>query len=192
MEDTILYFGYGANRDPKMMEWITGNPNLKGKPGVLKGFKLCVQRLDQIPDTVAEAVPVQVSPRKILSNNWPKTFTSYIIKEDSQSKVHGIVWELTLQERELVRDWELIDFGWYKDIETKVTTEDGLEVSVQTEGLRDGQPIDREVNGKDYETFLNPPEDFEKVATKSRQEFLEKQKVLEKATTASGRNKELS
>lgn len=173
MEKKILYFGYGANRDPKMMEWITGNKNLVGKPGILKGYKLCVQRLDQIPDTVAPTAPAPYSARaNVISGGWPETFESYIIKKDAQGKVHGTIWELAPQDRELVRDWELIDFGWYKDITAETT--DGKKVTVETEGLREGQKIDREVDGKNYETWLQPPKDFERIATKSRQEYFDR------------------
>ena len=37
MDKKILYFGYGANSQREMMEAITGNKNLFGKPGVLRG-----------------------------------------------------------------------------------------------------------------------------------------------------------
>ena len=191
MAEKILYFGYGANRDPKMMEWITGNPNLKARPGVLKGYNLCVQRLDQVPDTVAETAPVPSTPRKILEDNWPSTFTSYIIREDPEGEVTGTIWELTPQERELVRDWELIDFGWYRDLRVKVITEDGQELEVQTEGLRDGQKFEKEVDGTNYETWLNPPLEFKKIATKSREEYTQRLQSQE-GSTISGEVKELS
>src|SRR3989344_2047062 len=169
--EKVFYFGYGVNKEPKMMRWITGNPNLKGKPAVLRGYKLCVQRLDQVPDTVFPTAPVPVSPRTILKDNWGESFTSYTIKEDPEDEVHGTLWELTLQDRELVRDWELIDFGWYKDLKVKIETEDSQEIEVQTEGIGDGQGYDREVNGTNYETWLNLPVEFERVATKSREDY---------------------
>lgn len=189
MTDKVSYFGYGANRDQKMMEWITGNPKLKGRPGVLTGYKLCVQRLDQIPDTVTETAPVPISPRKVLKDNWPETFTSYIIKEVRESEVSGTIWELTPQERELVRNWELIDFGWYRDIKTKAVTEDGAEVEVETEGLRPKQEVDREVNGKNYKTWLHPPEEFERIATKSRSEYLETLAKAQEGIMVSGESR---
>jgi hypothetical protein len=190
MEKKILYFGYGANRDPKMMEWITGNKSLVGRPGVLREYSLCIQRLDQVPDTLVPSAPVPISPRKILEGNWPQTFTSYIIKKDSEGEVAGTIWELTEEERALVADWELIEFGWYKYINARAETEDGQQVSVQTEGLRDVQEVDRIVDGRNYETWLNPPEDFERIAARSRLEYFERQKVLE-AARISSQNKEL-
>lgn len=55
-----------------------------------------------------------------------------------------------------------------------MATEDGQLVEVQTEGLREGQEVDREVNGRSYEPFLNPVDDFRRVARRSREEFLER------------------
>src|SRR3990170_7671433 len=110
MRETVLYFGYGANSRREMMEAITGNPHLVGHPAALKGFRLCVQRLDQVPEAA----------RKILRDHWPESFESYIIKPGSESdEVAGTVWDLTPLERELVRDWELVDVGWYQDMEGK-------------------------------------------------------------------------
>lgn len=175
MEQKILYFGYGANRTVKMMEAITGNPNLIGKPASLRGFKLYVQRLDQIPDTISPTAPVPISPKSaILRFDWDETFESYTIKPGSKNdEVSGTVWALTSQERELVRDWELIDFGWYKDKKDLIAiAADGQKIVVETEILRDGQEVDREVDGKDYEPFLKPIEAFQRNAAASREVYL--------------------
>lgn len=174
MGNKVYYFGYGANRDLAMMTAITGKENLLGKPGVLKGYTLCVQKLGQIPDNILPTSPVQVSPRTIIEEGWPETFESYIIKPDPEGEVQGTIWELDPQDRALVREWELIDFGWYQDIKTKATAEDGTEIEIETEGLREGQQVDREVDGKNYETWLNRPEDFAKVAVRAREEYLER------------------
>lgn len=171
----VLYFGYGANSQREMMEAITGNKNLVGRQGFLKGFILCVQRLDQIPNTVFPGSPVPVSPRTNLEDSWPANFESYIIKAGSrENKVAGTIWELTPQERELVRDWELVDFGWYVDIKATATMQNGQEISVETEGLRDNQEVDRTVEGQNYRPFLMPSEDFLRIAEKSRKEYSER------------------
>ena len=168
MENKILYFGYGANSQKEMMEAITGNRNLVGQPGILKGFKLCIQGMVHVPD----------SAKKILKENWPDSFETYIIKPGEEAdEIIGTVWELNPLERELVRDWELIDFGWYKDKKAKAVTADGQEIDIETESLRDGQGVDREVDGKNYKPFLNPLEDFQRVAEKARREDLERQNM---------------
>lgn len=175
MMNKVLYFGYGANSQQEMMEAITGNKNLVGKPGILKGFKLCIQRRDQVPDTVFPNSPVKISPRKILDGNWGKDFETYIIKLGEETdEVMGTVWELTTLERELVRDWELVDFGWYKDMKGKAEILTGKIIDIQTEGLREGQEVDREIDGKNYNLFLNRVEDFQRVAEKARKEYLER------------------
>ena len=180
MERRILYFGYGANSQREMMEAITGNKNLVGQPGVLRGFKLGVQRMDQVPDSVFPGSPAPISPKKILKESWPDSFETYMIKPGGEAdEVAGTVWELSLLERELVRDWELVDFGWYKDIKGKAETLDGQIVDVQTEGFREGQEVDREVDGKSYKPFLNPLSDFQRVAEKSRKEYLERTRTKE-------------
>lgn len=171
MEKKILYFGYGANSQREMMEAITGNRNLKGQLAILRGYTLCVQKLSQAPDSV----------RKILEESWGDNFETYIIKPDNNGEVAGTIWELSSQDRELVREWELIDFGWYKDMEGKAVIENGTEIDVQTEGLRGGQIINRGVRGRYYLPFLNKLEDFQRVAEKARGEYFARQKTKEGA-----------
>lgn len=96
MNNKVLYFGSGANREKGMIEWVTGNPNLKGIPAVLEGYGLYVQKLDQVP---------KGKIREILKRaGWNEGFTTYMIKPKAGGKVVGTLWELSLQERELVRD----------------------------------------------------------------------------------------
>jgi len=173
-EETVQYFGYGANRDPRMMAAITGNENLVGKPATLKGHGLYVQRRDQIPNTVLKSAPAPISPRTAIEENWPDSFESYVVRTDPETEVVGTVWELTRDERELAKDWELVEFGWYKDARVQVLTGDGQTIQVQTEILGDDQDVDREVDGSNYETWLMDPEDFERIATKSRLAYLER------------------
>jgi len=175
MEKKILYFGYGANSQREMMEAITGNKSLTGQPGILRGFKLCVQRMDQVPNSVFPNSPAPVFPKKILKESWPDSFETYMIKPGEETdEVTGTIWELTPLERELVRDWELVDFGWYKDIKGRAVMKEGQEVDIQTEGFREGQEVDREVDGRNYKPFLNQLGDFQRVAEKARKEYLER------------------
>lgn len=179
MAETVLYFGYGANRDARMMAGITGRPadQLKGRPAVLEGYSLAVQRYDQLPDVVLPTAPYSASPRQIIHNGWGEQFESYVIKADPHGKVSGTLWELTPLERERVRDWELLDFGWYHDIEGRVKLADGTEIDMVTEAIDDSQEVDREVNGMDYETWLQDPEKFDAIAANARAEFDERMKT---------------
>ena len=179
-EGKVLYFGYGANASKRMMTAITENENLVGRPARLESFKLCVQKLGQVPDEVLATAPIPVSPRALLKESSPPTFESYVIQPGAPDDfVVGTVWELTLLERELVEDWELIPFGWYQPMAGKATIldQEGDVVEVVTEGLGEGQEFDRVVNGEQYPRYLNPVEDFERVAHKAREEFFARQSV---------------
>jgi hypothetical protein len=88
------------------------------------------------------------------------------------SEVAGRVYELTSQERALIAEWEMIEFGWYKEMNMTAVLEDGTSVSVNTEGLSDGASIDRVINGIDYPTYLNDPTVMFKVAEQARDDFL--------------------
>lgn len=176
MAEKVLYFGYGANRDAKMISAITGRPEseLFGRPATLGGYSLFVQKLNQVPDTLSPTAPYKATPRQILRDGWGEAFESYVIKPDTEGEVTGTLWELTPLERERVRDWELLDFGWYHDVEGRVRLEDGTEIEIATEAIDDSQDIDREVDGTNYETWLLPPEKFAEIAGKARREFDER------------------
>jgi hypothetical protein len=177
MIEVVRYFGYGANRDPKMIAAITGKKvsELSGQPGVLLDFDIAVQALDQVPDVVAEDSPVPKSPREMVKKNWPESFTSYVIQHAIGGRVAGTIWELTPDDRERVRDWELIDFGWYQDTVGVAEAADGTRVDIVTEQLGPGQQVSYAVDGMNYSTWLNSVEDFEAIAAIARQEYDERQ-----------------
>lgn len=154
------------------MQALTGNKNLVGHEAVLKGFKLNLQRLDQVPDirTIAPK-----SPREILKESFTDGFEFFVASPDEKGQVAVTVWELSDEERELMRDFELIDLGWYKDGKGKAVTSDGKELDVEVAVLGDGQEVSREIDGINHDVWFNcKPEDFIKVAEKSRREFFER------------------
>jgi hypothetical protein len=175
--ETILYGAYGANRDPEMLKAITGNASLVGKLAIFKDVELCVQRFDQIPDVVAPTAPVPLSPKAIMVDSWGESnnFETYVIRSAIGSVVIGRVYELTAQERALIAEWEMIEFGWYKKMDITAVLEDGTEISVNTEGLSDGASVDRVVDGTDYPTYLNDPTNMFKVAKQAREDYLARQ-----------------
>ncbi|MDQ5943649.1 MAG: Gamma-glutamylcyclotransferase [Patescibacteria group bacterium] len=176
MTNKVLYFGYGANRDARMIAAITGKSaeELIGHPAVLQDYQLGIQGLEQIPDTILPGSFAKVSPREILRRGWGDNFESYVVEYRPGKKVTGTIWELSPEDRERVRDWELLDYGWYEDCEGKAVTEDGTEIDIVTERIREDQEIGREVNGMDYETWLADPERFEEVADRVRHEYDER------------------
>lgn len=132
MSEKVAYFGYGANRDPRMMGWILKrNPDtLAGYDAALEGYGLAIQRLDQVPDKVVQDAPAPRSARDLLKESWDEDFMSYVIFPSPEGRVSGVMWKLTPEERERVRDWELIDFGWYEDVEVSVRDSAGDEHTV--------------------------------------------------------------
>lgn len=175
--ETTLYGAYGANRDPEMLKAITGNASLVGRMATFKDVELCVQRFDQVPDVIAPTAPVPLSPKAIMVGAWGEEgeFETYAIRPAKDSQVTGRVYELTAQERALIAEWEMIGFGWYKEMDITAVLEDGTEITVNTEGLSDGASVDRVVDGMDYPTYLNDPTHMFKVAEQARLDFLARQ-----------------
>lgn len=176
MTNKVLYFGYGANRDARMIAAITGKTveQLVGHPAVLQDYQLGIQGLEQIPDTVPPNSPADISAREILRRGWGDGFESYVVEYRPGQKVRGTIWELSPEDRERVRDWELLDYGWYEDCEGKAITAEGTEIDIVTERIRGDQKIGREVDGMNYETWLADPERFEEVAERVRHEYDER------------------
>ena len=69
MENEILYFGYGANRDANMLKAIIGRKP-SGFPVKLEGFELCVQTWEEIPQNV----------RRNLEKSWNPDFRTFCIR----------------------------------------------------------------------------------------------------------------
>jgi hypothetical protein len=182
MEKKILYFAYGANMDGGMIKAITGNDHLVGRPAILEGFKLGVQRIDQVPRDV------EVS----LRNTWGDDFKTYVIYPEEGAKVKGTVWELSQLERKAVQNWELVEdevgprLAWYKQtFVSQVITPDGAVIEdLETEILGDGQEIDSAiaVDSLDYNPYLMRPEDMWRIAEDDLKAFLERQNKTEEGS----------
>ena len=170
--EKVFYFGYGANRTPEMMSWITGKDDFEGKLVILEGWNLCIQRLDQVPKVV---ISTSTGPRHLqehLREAWGDDFETYVIKP-GKNKVMGTLWEIELGNRELVKNWERVGF-WYKEVKVKVKTESGEQIKAVSECLGDNQTVDRKVDGLDYEPFLLPREAFRIRAEGARQGYFKR------------------
>lgn len=171
---TIKYFAYGANRDARMISAILGIPagQLNSQSAILQGYDLGVQKFADLPDTILPTAPLPQSPREIVARNWSTSFESYVIVPNPQGKVAGTIWYLTPEQRERVRDWELLDFGWYHDIEAVAINANGEEIEVVSEAVDPTlQHIDRIVDGLVYQTWLQDPKEFDRIATIARTEY---------------------
>ncbi len=140
---SLYYFGYGANRDARMMQSITGK-SLEGRPGYVDGFELAVQKLDHVP----------ILPQKVLRAAWGNHFESYVIRK-GKGRVYGVLWKITTEDRLHIKTWELIPEGWYTDSKIEVVIEDGSKVPAVTD-LVENQKIDRVVDGRSYTDYLMP------------------------------------
>ncbi|MCL5432650.1 MAG: gamma-glutamylcyclotransferase [Patescibacteria group bacterium] len=175
MDNKILYFAYGANMDKGMIRAITGNDRLVGRPAILDGYEIGIQRIDQTPKDV----------EKLLRNSWGDDFKTYVIYPRLGAKVKGMVWELTETERRLVRNWEFVEkevgprFSWYKQvlIDRVSTPEGGTIEGLETEILGDGQEIDGtiKVDGLNYEPYLMNPGEMWRIASEDLKSFLERE-----------------
>lgn len=175
-QKTILYGGYGANRDLSMLQAITGNDRLKPIPAVFHDVELGVQRFDQVSDKLSATAPLPFTPKELIINSWGResTFETYVIRRKKGSRVNGCVFELTPLERALIAEWEMIEFGWYKRMHLKATLETGEEKEIETEGFDGSEEIDRVVDGLNYPTYLNEKEDMLKAAENVRKEYLKR------------------
>ncbi|MBI2578781.1 MAG: gamma-glutamylcyclotransferase [Candidatus Aenigmarchaeota archaeon] len=156
----VKYFGYGANKSPRMMKAIVGE-RPSGILAVLHDYELVVQEWGDIPPEV----------RKILAQTWDRDFRSYGIRPKKGSAVRGRLWNITREERYLVKAWEICPI-WYEPVVVPVRTYDGRGAMAETEIIN--RPVGTVVKGNtDYVTFLNPPNRMFDAARLTREEYLQ-------------------
>jgi len=171
----LNYFGYGTNRDLEMMAAMIGREKIEGQPGKLLGFELCIQKINDIPGEVLKTSPVESSPREIIVSCFDENFELYIIRPKINGVTYGTIWQLTEEENDLVREWEMLDFGMQEDIKAMAMDSQGKVINVTTHGsLSQSLPINRVVEGDDYEDYLVSKEKILEVARKTRQEYFER------------------
>ncbi len=168
----VNYFGYGANADLKMMQAITGRADFIGRPAILTGHRLGIQRLDQVP----------IVPRRILEEAWGPSFQTYVAVPESGSMINGVLWRIDEEARKLIRNWELVEeevgleLAWRKEAHlASVALPNGVSAyGIQTEILGDDQAFDEAtvVDGTNYPLFLMPRESVLKAATLEREAYL--------------------
>src|SRR3990167_6132240 len=138
MEDgpkvVVKYFGYGSNKDLDMMAHMVGRRDLKGEPGKLLGYELCIQKLEQIRDSYP------VSPREIIRKGFGDEFELFIARQKGGSVIYGTIWYLTLDEIELVKNWELVDLGMQEEVEAKAIDSKQSEITVETQAVINPPP----------------------------------------------------
>lgn len=178
----IKYFGFGTNRDMEMMAHMIDRENLVGEPGRLFGYELCIQKAKQFRDIIPENSPLDISPRTIIMNTWGPDFEMYVSRPNPDGVIYGTIWDITSEEFELVREWELVDYGAQEDVKGLAINYKGETIEVITQSfLKPPIPeIDRVVTGDDYEPYIAPKEAMLKRADEVRLVYLELKKKLEK------------
>lgn len=151
----VYYFGFGANRDPRMIEAIIGKL-ITGRPAYVDGFELCVQGLKDIPE----------KPREILRKAWGNSFESYVLRKGN-ARIYGTLFEMSREDREHISNWELVPEGWAKDTKVIAILEDVTKIKAMTESI-ENQTVNRIVDGKQYETYLMKPEQIWQIAKRVR------------------------
>lgn len=141
----IIFFGYGALKDPYLLKEVIGKEPRGGEGVVLSGYNLAIQELDQIPE----------QPRKILEKVWGKNFRSYTLVK-GQGMVEGRNWIIDEEDLEKIKKWEFIGKnGWREFINVTVTDSKGKNINVITEKIFDNQRTTEITDGLNYTTSLN-------------------------------------
>lgn len=178
----ISYFGYGTNRDHDMMAAMVGRDKLSGVKGIIFDYELVVQDLEHISDKVLSTAPVPRSPREIMKTALGDNAKLYIIRPKPGAITYGMIWQLTPEEYEMVKDWELIDFGMQEDINVSAQTENGEKITVRTHGLNDPDlPMSTAIEGKNYQDYVVPKEKILETARQVNKEFRERAEKLKGA-----------
>ncbi|MCX6730734.1 MAG: gamma-glutamylcyclotransferase [Candidatus Roizmanbacteria bacterium] len=141
----ILFFGYGANKDPHRLKEILGKYPEGGQGAVLENYSLAVQTLKQIP----------TSAQHILKKVWGENFQAYTIRKGN-GFVEGRIWLIEEEDLEKIKKWEFIgDENWREVATAQATTSEGKSLSVITEKSKDSYLVEKIVDGLNYESNIN-------------------------------------
>lgn len=169
----VKFFGYGSNADLEMMIHMVGRHDLKGEPGRLIGYQLCVQSLNQIRDIVPPTSPLKVSAREILQRIFGDKFDLFIAVPKPDEVVYGTIWDLTLDEIDLVKNWELVDMGMQEEVKAIAMNSNGDLIQVETQAVVDPPAEFHTVIEDDaYPRYIADKELMLKTADKVRGDYL--------------------
>lgn len=179
MKKIIPYFGYGTNRDHDMMVAMIGRDNLSGVKGIIFNYELVIQDLEHIPDRTLSTAPAPRSPREIMRTALGDNAKLYIIRPKSGAITYGTIWQITPEEYEMVRDWELLDFGMQEDMRVSGQTETSEKITVQTHGSNDPNlPMSEIIKGEDYQDYIVPKGEILETARRVNKEFRERMAMV--------------
>lgn len=174
--EPVLFFGYGANRDPDLMRALFGRlPAGQPKTVVLPGHELVIQTLDHVPDAVMPDAPAELSPQALLKDVWDDSFRAYSARPAAGKSIVGTLWKFTPRQLEMMRDWELIDFGWHQETQVTVIDYARRKFTATTPLLGDNERVLQTIpDGTQYPNFLNSQRKTIANAQRARHDFLER------------------
>jgi hypothetical protein len=176
-KETVAYFGFGTNRDLSMMQHMIGRKKIRGQHGQLPGYEITIQRADQFRTQKLPTSPLpNKSPRDLIMNTWGPGFEMYTSRPNPTGVAYGTIWYVTHEELELVREWEIVDYGCQEDAYGVAITDEGEKVEVITQSFLRPAEIDRVVVGDDYEPYIWDKREMLKMADKLRLEYLERKR----------------
>jgi hypothetical protein len=170
---TIKYFGFGTNRDLEMMQHMIGRENINGEHGRLIGYELTIQKADQFRTKMPATSPnPKMSARDIIMKAWGAKFEMFTSRPNPTGIIYGTIWDITPEELELVKNWEMVDFGCQEEARGIALTDTGELVEVIIQSFLKPAEIDRVIKGDDYEPYIWDKESLLKKADQVRLNFL--------------------
>lgn len=164
----INFFNYVKGDDEEMMAAIFGRRNIQHENATLQGYELCIQTAKDITDGILPNSPIPISPRALLTKKRGPNFELFTIRPNPKKNLRGVVWYVTNEEYENLRNYELIDAGMSEDIVTEAITEKGETITVSTYGLDKNINNITKVVDEDYKRPEIPKEEKIKTATEIR------------------------
>lgn len=140
---TIYFFGYGSYRSKERVAEILGHVPFGGYGGIIDGYVLTFQTLDQLP----------AEPKEILEKIWGDSFRAYTIRP-GKGLIAGVVWELTKADTKKIRVWEF-DGVWREFPDVVVKTSDGRTIHALTDVALPNQQVKHVVDGLYYQNNMN-------------------------------------
>lgn len=179
---TIKYFGYGSNADKDMMVHMVGREDLRGEQGKLIGYQLCIQSLDQIRNIILPTSPLKESPQQIIRKGFGDKFDLFIAVPKTDAVAYGTIWDLTPDEIDLVKNWELVDFGMQEEVQAMAMNSNGELIQVETQAVVD-PPAEYYaiIEDNDYPRYIADKELMLKTADEVRKDYL---KMLKEKNTS--------
>lgn len=179
---TIKYFGFGTNRDLEMMAHMVGREDISGEPGKLIGYELCIQRGKQFRNEIPKTSSLGISPRTLVVNSWGPEFKMYVSRLNPDGVIYGTIWDITPEEFELTREWEMVDYGAQEDAKGIAVNSKGEIIEVITQSFLNPPipEIDKVITGENYEPYIASKEAMLKKADEVRLQYLDLKKKIVK------------